>query len=142
MLEEHCETKDGWLATTLPNFFQWTLDVTRIVGKVGDALIIAAAIGLAVDPAIKIRLFDEVLTYAGLELWTSHLPPSVKQSVNELIGINLLRDEWKVVYTLVQEGNLIKITSVISGFVRNTGRRNDTIQLFAMVDPSMIRGRT
>jgi hypothetical protein len=140
LLEGRCEIKGGWVDSTFPKIYIGLLEATQILGKVGEALIIAAAIGLAVDPAIKIRLFDEVLTYAGLELWTTHLPPSVKQSVNELIGINLVRDDWHVKYTLAQEGNLLKVTSVISGYVRNTGRRNDTIQNFAMVDPSMIEG--
>jgi hypothetical protein len=139
-VEGHCEPKGGWLELSFPKLYPGLVEITQISGKVGEALIIASAIGLGVDPAIKIRLFDEVLTYAGLELWTSHLPPAVKQSVNELIGVNLVRDYWLVEYTLVPEGEFLKIQSVISGFVRNTGRRNDTIQNFAGVDPSMNEG--
>ena len=92
-------------------FFPWTLLVAKlglswldrtdeVMHKIGDALLIAPILALAVDKAAKLELLKEFAKDVSSHIIGRQLPESMREYIRAYLDVEFLRSAWHVTYEI------------------------------------------
>jgi hypothetical protein len=78
----------------------WLSRVDDVINKVGDALLIAPILALAVDQAAKRELLKEFAKDVSSHIIGRQLPETMREYIRAYLDVEFLRDEWHVTYEI------------------------------------------
>ncbi len=111
----------------------------ELIDKMGDAAFIAGLIGIAIDQGSKSRFIRELVEEASPLLIGRHLPDGIRVSLLEAFNAKFVRPLWEIEYEISPIPGItdyIRVTSRVTGIVRNCTTLTQEFVLWAGVDPS------
>ena len=74
--------------------------LTRILPKLGEALMIASILALVIDGISKRKLLDEFLRDISIHILGRLLPRELREHMLDYLSIDFVRSDWTVTYTI------------------------------------------
>lgn len=87
-----------------PTYHSWSTEWQLFTSEVGGALIIAFLLAVLVDAALKKELLTEFAKDVSGHIIGSLLPPKLRKHLVDYLEMSLVRDNWRITYTLMPCG--------------------------------------
>jgi len=125
--------------TAHPQFHLLVDKLFDLIGKVGDACVIAAVLGIVVDQGLKTKLIQEVVQAASPKLIGRHLPDPIRDALLNYFQVDFIRPDWEIEYEItLLDGfpDFVCFATRIQGAVLNCGPGDIDFTFAGSVDPS------
>jgi hypothetical protein len=106
----------SWNWLTAPLGVDWSHRFNEVVHKIGDALLIAPILALAVDQAAKRELLKEFAKDVSSHIIGRQLPEAMREYIRAYLDVEFLRSDWQVTYEISPWTN--KDGSIADGYVQ------------------------
>ena len=94
---------ESWPTIPMATLRPWLAGIlTRLLPKLGEAMVVAVVLALVVDQAAKRRLLEEFAREVSTHIIGRRLPRALRKYIEDYLEGDLIRTSWSITYTITE----------------------------------------